>query len=152
MPHSAINQNIDEFMKKEFFLNQYNPAFRGLENMQTKITELQKYVVSFLSAVYAGVYYLLSKFTDYSFVNMIEGLAAFSAIVALFWLIQIICLQNKARFKANLIREMENDVPFKYMTKHQEHNKEYEVLYYVCDFFMPFIVLSSSIICMWVFK
>ena len=151
MTQPQTNQNVEEFLKKEFFLNQYNTAFRGLENMQTRITELQKYIVSFLSAIYAGVYYLSAKFDYFDFVKMIDSLAAFTVIVAIFWFIQIICLQNKARFKAKMIRDMEKDVPVKYMTEHQEHNKKYEILYYVCDFFLPFIVLCASTSCLWIF-
>ncbi len=151
MTHHQNNQAVDEFMKKEFFLNQYNTAFRGLENMQTKITELQKYVISFLSVVYAGVYYLSAKFTTMDFAKMVDKLAVFSIILAIFWLIQVICLQNKAKFKAKLIRDMEKNVPFKYMTEHQQHNKKYEVLYYICDFFLPLIVLITSIVCFWIF-
>jgi len=151
MTFNELNQSTQDFLNQEFFMNQYNTAFRGLENMQTKVSELQKYMVSFLSAVYAGVYYLSDKISDLNFYTMLNGLAVFSIVVAVFWVIQIVTLQNKARFKAKLIRNMEENVPIKYLTDHQEHNKKYEALYYVCDFFLPVMVFLVSITCLVLF-
>lgn len=140
---------IDDFRIKnfckdsiEYYFNYYNTAFRGYENMQQRIVDLQKFYFSFITTIVGAVAVGIEKkffIVDFDILNAKYLLCSIILILCSVWLVQICIIHRKLELKKTIILALEKDLPYEYFTHHFSRTGKTEILFKNTDFYIPFI-------------
>jgi hypothetical protein len=134
-------KNFDKTMI-QFYFEYYNTAFRGYENMQQRIVDLQKFYFSFISAIVGAIAVGIEKkiFTvDLNTVSIKLLLYGIILVLCLIWIAQICLIHKKIELKKSIILALEKDLPYAYFTHHFTKTGKTEILFKNTDFYVPII-------------
>lgn len=140
---------IDDFRIKnfckdsiEYYFNYYNTAFRGYENMQQRIFDLQKFYFSFISTIVGAVAVGIEKkffIVNFDIINAKYLLCSIILILCTVWFAQIIIIHRKLELKKTIILALEKDLPYEYFTHHFSRTGITEIMFKNTDFYIPCI-------------